>query len=149
MSRGIRCRRSAWRVVRPRGANRRQDAVYPTSEGPDILKKYSGANKYVMRFARQGQGVDGLPAPAGEFVLMMRLYWPKETPPSILDGTGSRLRRSRFPRADFALHAARTPGHRAPGMRVLRGYAGNPVVSRLAGVGTHTAIGALIAGWQR
>ena len=25
-----------------------------------------------------------LPAPSGEFVLMMRLYWPKETPPSIL-----------------------------------------------------------------
>jgi hypothetical protein len=28
-----------------------------------------------------------LPAPAGDFILMMRLYWPKETPPSILDGT--------------------------------------------------------------
>jgi hypothetical protein len=28
-----------------------------------------------------------LPAPAGEFILMMRMYWPKETPPSILDGT--------------------------------------------------------------
>ena len=28
-----------------------------------------------------------LPAPAGEFILMLRLYWPKETPPSILDGT--------------------------------------------------------------
>lgn len=28
-----------------------------------------------------------LPAPAGKFVLMLRLYWPKETPPSILDGT--------------------------------------------------------------
>ena len=37
------------RVVRL-GANRLQDAVYPTSEGPDVLKKYSGANKYVMRF---------------------------------------------------------------------------------------------------
>ena len=32
------------------GANRPQDAVYPTSTGPDILKKYSGANKYVMHF---------------------------------------------------------------------------------------------------
>jgi len=30
-----------------------------------------------------------LPAPSGEFILMMRLYWPKETPPSILDGTWS------------------------------------------------------------
>jgi hypothetical protein len=24
--------------------------VYPTSEGPDIVKKYSGANKYVLHF---------------------------------------------------------------------------------------------------
>jgi hypothetical protein len=28
-----------------------------------------------------------LPAPNGPFVLMMRLYWPKERPPSLLDGT--------------------------------------------------------------
>src|SRR3984885_7975972 len=28
-----------------------------------------------------------LPAPSGEFIPMLRLYWPKETPPSILDGT--------------------------------------------------------------
>ena len=28
-----------------------------------------------------------LPAPKGTFVLMMRLYWPSETPPSILDGS--------------------------------------------------------------
>jgi hypothetical protein len=28
-----------------------------------------------------------LPAPKGKFVLMMRMYWPKETPPSILDGS--------------------------------------------------------------
>jgi hypothetical protein len=28
-----------------------------------------------------------LPAPAGKFILMMRLYWPHETQPSILDGT--------------------------------------------------------------
>jgi hypothetical protein len=124
------------------GANRPQDAVYPTSEGPELLKKYSGANRYVMRFAKgdlppvngfwsitmydkdyffvpntinrytvsqrsklkanpdgsvdiyvqhDSPGKDKeqnwLPAPAGEFVLMMRLYWPKETPPSILDGT--------------------------------------------------------------
>ena len=30
-----------------------------------------------------------LPAPAGQFILMLRMYWPKETPPSILDGTWS------------------------------------------------------------
>jgi hypothetical protein len=28
-----------------------------------------------------------LPAPKSPFVLMMRLYWPKPNPPSILDGT--------------------------------------------------------------
>jgi hypothetical protein len=28
-----------------------------------------------------------LPAPKDRFVLELRLYWPKETPPSILDGT--------------------------------------------------------------
>lgn len=124
------------------GANRPQDAVYPTSEGPDLLQKYDGADKYVLRFEK-GQfppakgfwsitmyddqyffvpnalnrqnisarnkfktNADGsvdiyvqhespgkdkeanwLPAPKGNFVLMMRLYWPSETPPSILDGS--------------------------------------------------------------
>ena len=28
-----------------------------------------------------------LPAPAGKFILMLRIYWPNETDPSILDGT--------------------------------------------------------------
>ena len=28
-----------------------------------------------------------LPTPEGRFILMLRLYWPKETPPSILDGS--------------------------------------------------------------
>ena len=28
-----------------------------------------------------------LPAPKGKFIPMLRLYWPKETPPSIIDGT--------------------------------------------------------------
>ena len=124
------------------GANRPEDAVYPTSEGPEIVKKYSGANRYVMRFEK-GQlppvngfwsltmydaqyffvdnplnrytlsqrnklkaNADGsvdlyiqnespgkdkesnwLPAPKDEFILMLRLYWPKDKPPSILDGT--------------------------------------------------------------
>jgi len=124
------------------GANRVQDAVYPTSlkdaEGSD----YSGANKYVMHFPKgqlppahgfwsvtmydadyffvanpinrysisarqnlkanadgsvdlyiqnQSPGADKesnwLPAPTGKFVLMMRLYWPSEKAPSIIDGT--------------------------------------------------------------
>jgi hypothetical protein len=32
------------------GANRPQDASYPTAEGPDLLKKFSGEHKYVMHF---------------------------------------------------------------------------------------------------
>src|SRR5277367_5477078 len=124
------------------GANRPQDAVYPTSEGPGLIEKYSGAKKYVLHFDKgQMPPVDGfwsltmydaayffvpnpinrytvsqrnkfavnadgsvdiyiqnespgkakeqnwLPAPKDRFILMMRLYWPKETPPSILDGS--------------------------------------------------------------
>jgi len=124
------------------GANRPQDAVYPTSEGPDLLKKYSGEKKYVMRFGKgqlppakgfwsltmynadyffvdnplsrysismrnnlkanpdgsvdlliqhdspgKDQESNWLPAPEGQFILMMRLYWPSEQPPSLLDGS--------------------------------------------------------------
>ena len=124
------------------GANRPQDAIYPTSETDAAGKPYSGANKYIVHFdkgqlppvdgfwsltmydggyffvanplnrysisARQDLKVndDGsvdlylqhddpgedkesnwLPAPADKFILMFRLYWPKETPPSIIDGT--------------------------------------------------------------
>ena len=124
------------------GANRPQDAVYPTYEGPDVLQSYDGAKKYVMHFAKGqlppvkgfwsltmydadyffvanplnrysiSQRVDlkenpdgsvdlyiqhaspgadresnWLPAPAGKFILMLRMYWPDETPPSILDGS--------------------------------------------------------------
>jgi hypothetical protein len=124
------------------GANRPQDAVYPTSLKDADGKAYDGANKYVMRFAKgQLPPVDGfwsltmydadyffvanpinrysisarqslkanadgstnlyiqnqppgadkesnwLPAPAGKFILMLRMYWPKEKDPSILDGS--------------------------------------------------------------
>ena len=125
------------------GANRPQDAVYPTSEVDGDGKPYSGANKYVMHFAKgQTPPVEGfwsitmygldlfftanpidryaigddtaglqylpdgsldlyiqkdspgkakepnwLPAPPGKFILMLRLYWPQEKAPSIIDGT--------------------------------------------------------------
>jgi hypothetical protein len=124
------------------GANRPQDAIYPTSTKDADGSEYNGANRYVLRFppgqlppasgfwsltmydadyffvanpinrysisARQDlkRNPDGsvdlhiqhaspgadresnwLPAPAGKFVLMMRLYWPSETDPSILDGS--------------------------------------------------------------
>jgi hypothetical protein len=124
------------------GANRPQDAVYPTSEADRDGKPYSGANKYVMHFAKgetppvnafwsltmynaqyffvanplnkytvsprnalkynpdgsldvyvqnQSPGAEWeanwLPAPADKFILMLRMYWPKEQSPSILDGS--------------------------------------------------------------
>jgi hypothetical protein len=124
------------------GANRPEDAVYPTSEGPNVIESYTGAKKYVMHFPK-GQlppadgfwsltmydqdyffvnnplnrysisprqnlkaNADGsvdlyiqnaspgadkesnwLPAPPDKFILMLRLYWPKTTPPSLLNGT--------------------------------------------------------------
>ena len=127
------------------GANRPQDAIYPTStkSGEGLFARaYNGSEKYVLNFpkghlppadgfwsitmydsgyffvenpinrysisARQDlkQNADGstdiyvqhespgadkesnwLPAPKDKFVLMMRLYWPKEGNPSILDGS--------------------------------------------------------------
>ncbi|WP_040638856.1 DUF1254 domain-containing protein [Microvirga lotononidis] len=124
------------------GANRPQDAVYPTSQKDGEGQTYDGANKYVMRFAKgQLPPVEGfwsltmydgayffvpnpinrysisarqdlkanpdgsvdlyiqkdspgadkesnwLPAPAGKFILMLRMYWPNESNPSIIDGT--------------------------------------------------------------
>lgn len=124
------------------GANRPQDAVYPTSRNDAHGRKYHGANKYVMRFpkghlppadgfwsltmyddkyffvnnpinrysisARQSlkTNADGstdlyiqaespgkdkesnwLPAPREGFILMLRMYWPSETDPSIINGT--------------------------------------------------------------
>jgi hypothetical protein len=127
------------------GANRPQDAIYPTSmksHGDMINRAYSGSEKYVLTFkkgqtppvsgfwsitmydenyffvenpinrysisARQplkanedgsidlliqheSPGADKesnwLPAPKGKFILMMRLYWPNESNPSIIDGS--------------------------------------------------------------
>ncbi len=124
------------------GANRPQDAVYPTSEVDGDGKPYNGARRYVMHFAKgETPPADGfwsltmydaefffvanplnrytlsernalktnpdgsvdlyiqhenpgkekesnwLPAPKDKFVLMLRMYWPREKPPSIIDGS--------------------------------------------------------------
>ncbi|MFO1036256.1 MAG: DUF1254 domain-containing protein [Geminicoccaceae bacterium] len=124
------------------GANRPQDAVYPTSLKDAHGTAYDGADRYFMHFpkghlppvegfwsltmydenyffvanplnrysisARQklqpnadgsvdlliqheSPGADKeanwLPAPAGKFILMLRMYWPNEKDPSILDGS--------------------------------------------------------------
>jgi hypothetical protein len=124
------------------GANRPQDAVYPTSQKDAEGNAYDGTNKYVMHFPRgqlppvrgfwsvtmyddkyffvnnplnrysisprqnlktnrdgstdlylqkDSPGSDKesnwLPAPAGKFILMLRMYWPNETSPSIINGS--------------------------------------------------------------
>ena len=124
------------------GANRPQDAVYPTSLKAANGDTYDSANKYVMHFPkgqlppargfwsltmydadyffvsnvlnrysispRQGlkanpdgsvdlyiqkdsPGADKesnwLPAPPGKFILMLRMYWPSEQSPSIINGS--------------------------------------------------------------
>ena len=37
-----------------------------------------------------------LPAPEGKFILMLRMYWPNETDPSILNGTWKSPRSKRL-----------------------------------------------------
>ena len=124
------------------GANRPQDAVYPTSLKDANGKAYDGANKYIMHFAKgqlppvdgfwsltmydanyffvanpinrysisarqslktnadgstdlyiqnQSPGADKeanwLPSAPDKFILMLRMYWPKEKDPSIIDGS--------------------------------------------------------------
>jgi hypothetical protein len=124
------------------GANRPEDAVYPTSLKPNVIESYDGSHSYVLRFPK-GQlppvkgfwsltmydeqmffvanpinrysmsirtnpvfDADGgltiyiqhdspgkdkeanwLPAPKDKFHLMLRLYWPEENSPSIINGS--------------------------------------------------------------
>jgi hypothetical protein len=53
--------------------------------------KYNSNGSLTLYFQNESPGKDKeanwLPAPTGDFVPMLRMYWPKESPPSILDGT--------------------------------------------------------------
>jgi hypothetical protein len=125
------------------GANRPQDAIYPTSQKDAAGSEYDGGSKkYVMHFNKgdlppvngfwsltmydasyffvpnplnrytlsqrnkfitnadgsvdlylqadspgKAKEANWLPAPKAKFIPMLRLYWPKETPPSIIDGS--------------------------------------------------------------
>jgi len=125
------------------GANRPQDAIYPTSQKDADGHEYDGGSKrYVMHFNKgemppvngfwsltmydkdyffvpnplnrytlsqrnkfvtnpdgsvdlylqadspgKAKESNWLPAPKAQFIPMLRLYWPKDTPPSIIDGT--------------------------------------------------------------
>jgi len=124
------------------GANRPQDAIYPTSLKPSLVEDYEGKYKYTLRFDKgqlppvkgfwsltmydenmffvanpinrysmsvrtnpkyepdgslviyiqnESPGADKeanwLPAPKEKFHLMLRMYWPDENNPSIIDGS--------------------------------------------------------------
>jgi uncharacterized protein (TIGR03000 family) len=53
--------------------------------------KFNDDGSLTLYFQNESPGQDKeanwLPAPKGDFILMLRMYWPKESPPSILDGT--------------------------------------------------------------
>ena len=68
---------------------------------PDALNRYTLSQRNKLKVNKDGSvdlylqkdspGKDKesnwLPAPEGRFIPMLRLYWPKEKPPSILDGS--------------------------------------------------------------
>jgi hypothetical protein len=53
--------------------------------------KYSADGSLTLYFQNESPGKDletnWLPAPKGDFIAMLRMYWPKENNPSIVDGT--------------------------------------------------------------
>jgi hypothetical protein len=53
--------------------------------------KYNDDGSLTLYFQNESPGKDKeanwLPAPKGAFLPMLRMYWPKETDPSIIDGT--------------------------------------------------------------
>ena len=53
--------------------------------------KFNADGSLTLYFQNESPGADKeanwLPAPKGEFIPMLRMYWPKETSPSILNGT--------------------------------------------------------------
>ncbi len=63
--------------------------------------KYNKNGSLTLYFQNESPGKDKqanwLPAPKGDFLPMLRMYWPKETPPSILDGTWTVPRVTRQP----------------------------------------------------
>ncbi|MEO8085034.1 MAG: DUF1254 domain-containing protein [Ardenticatenales bacterium] len=62
---------------------------YSISARQDLKANADGSVDLYLQNENPGPDKESnwLPAPKDRFILMMRLYWPKETPPSILDGT--------------------------------------------------------------
>ena len=53
--------------------------------------KANADGSVTLYFQNESPGADKesnwLPAPKGDFVLMLRMYWPKDVSPSIIDGS--------------------------------------------------------------
>jgi hypothetical protein len=62
---------------------------YSISARQDLKKNDDGSVDLYLQHDSPGTDKESnwLPAPPDKFILMMRLYWPKATPPSIIDGT--------------------------------------------------------------
>jgi len=68
---------------------------------PNPLNRYTLSSRFKFNYNKDGsldlyiqkdspgkdKEANWLPAPAGTFILMLRLYWPREKPPSIIGGT--------------------------------------------------------------
>lgn len=67
------------------------NALNKFTVSPRDNPKYNADGSLTLHFQASSPGVDReanwLPAPNGEFIPMLRMYWPKETSPSILNGT--------------------------------------------------------------
>lgn len=62
---------------------------YTVSERNNFIVNADGSVDIYIQHESPGKDKEEnwLPAPQGKFILMMRLYWPNEAPPSLLDGT--------------------------------------------------------------
>ena len=62
---------------------------YTLSQRNSLKSNPDGSVDLYIQAASPGADKESnwLPAPSGPFILTLRLYWPKEHPPSILDGT--------------------------------------------------------------
>jgi hypothetical protein len=62
---------------------------YTVSSRSEFKANKDGSIDVYVQHQSPGKELESnwLPAPEGKFVLMMRLYWPQETSPSIIDGT--------------------------------------------------------------
>jgi hypothetical protein len=62
---------------------------YTLSARNDLKTNADGSVDLYLQHENPGPDKESnwLPAPAGKFIPMLRLYWPKEVPPSIIDGT--------------------------------------------------------------